>query len=527
MTRADCLEQLPPGWRRPTTLAIVISAACCVVDSTALAQYVPYQSERRSEYGSGLGQEALPPGLTLEPRIDWAVQYADNVQLSSSSESENAFGAELAPGVYAAYSSDRFTGAVDYSLIGRIWDDGDLDDIAQELAANGRWVAVPELFFVNGVASYGDTLIDTQGGGNYGNLGVFDQGNTAEQATASISPMLQKRFRDAQFEASYSYGRVWYLDEGNGQPVSPFSLYARSDSENQSADVSLGMVPDQRRYFGEVFYSWQHSDFEFSIPYDFERAGLQGSLELSRTLSVVGDVGKESALDVSTSAGGLDSDFWSAGLRWSGSQRSSAEVRVGERFFGSSYLVDVRHTARMLQFSASYSEAPEVETYEYNLAYGDPGELPPGYDPNTDLGQFNGQPYVATRAEIGVAAEGSRTTLRVRGYDTEREYINVLFGDEHTSGVVFSADRTLSANLNAEFLASYEDIARDPTIAIPGSPVTASQTYETEFTVRANRAVGPQLTVSLESGYFNHSGTNEYDGWWIGLRGRWLPAFGR
>ena len=43
----------------------------------------------------------------------------------------------MAPGFYAAYNTPRIVGAIDYSLIGRLWDDGDFDDFRTPLDANG------------------------------------------------------------------------------------------------------------------------------------------------------------------------------------------------------------------------------------------------------------------------------------------------------------------------------------------------------------------------------------------------------
>jgi hypothetical protein len=511
-----------------SSAALAMAVTLCLADSLALAQNVPYQSSRRAEYGQGPGQESLPMGLTFEPRLDGAIQYANNTNLASNGGDSSA-GIELAPGAYAAYNSERFKGAMDYSLIGRLWDDGDLDDVTHSLAANGLWFAIPEWFSIGADASYGDTLIDSQGGGNYGNMGVFNSGNITEQATASIRPTLQKQFKDFQFRAAYSYGQVWYMDKGKGQSQSTpgFSSYARDDSENQSADVSLGLIPGQRAYSGKFFYSWNRSEFDRSLPYEFERAGFDGGFELSRSLSVVGDVGKESALDESTTAGGLDSDFWSAGLLWNSANRSTIESRYGERFFGSSFLVKINHVARMLSFNASYAETPQVETRRVNLNDFEPGELPPWLDPGFDLGAFNSEPYVGKNGRIGVTAKGSRTTLGLRVFDIQREYLNDLVGDDHNTGVAFSATRQLARNASVDFLASYNDRERDETNLVVGSPVPASRNYDTNFTLRANRDFGPQLVASLESGYFSRSGSNSYDGWWVGLRGRWYPSFGQ
>jgi hypothetical protein len=507
-------------------VAIAFAITACTTQTVVLAQTSPYESGKRASFGRGVGQEELPPGLTFEPRLDGAIQYADSSQ-SSGSGSESSAGIELAPGAYAAYNSSHFLGAVDYSLIGRLWDDGDLDDITHALAANGRWNAIPELFSVSGNASYGDVLIDQQQGGNNGNIGVFNSGNIAEQATASLRPSIRKRFKDFQASAEYVYGRVWYLDQGKGQPSSPLAAFGREDAENQSANVSLGLIPDGGRYTAKVFYTWDHSEFETSLPYEFERAGFEGSLELFRSVALVGDVGKESALDESTTSGGLDSDFWSAGLAWQNSNRSKLEARYGERFFGSSYLFKISHRARLLEFNASYSESPDVETRRVNLDSFEPGELPPWYVPGIDLGVFTSQPYVGKNVAATIRARGNFTTVGVRGYDTRREYLNDVFGDEHTTGVALFANRKLAVNASIDARLSYNDRQRDDSQDLLGQFVPASHTYETDFNLSLNRDFGPQFVVSVETGYFNNSGTTDSDGWWVGLRGRWYPAFGQ
>lgn len=506
-------------------LALAFAITACLTQAVALAQSSQYESSKRSTFGRGIGQEELPPGLTFEPRVDGAIQYADSSQ-ASGSDSESTAGLEFAPGAYAAYNSSRFVGAMDYSLITRLWDDGDFDDVTHALAANGRWNAIPELFSVSGNASYGDVLIDQQQGGNNGNIGVFNSGNIAEQATASVRPAIRKRFNDFEAAAEYVYGRVWYLDQGKGQPSSALAAFGREDAENQSANLSLGLLPDGGRYTAKVFYTWDRSEFETSLPYEFERAGFEGSYEMFRSIALVGDVGKESALDESTTSGGLDSDFWSAGLAWQNSNRSKLEARYGERFFGSSYLVKMSHRARLLEFDASYSESPDVETRRVNLDAFEPGELPPWYVPGMDLGVFTSQPYVGKNVLATIRARGSRTTVGVRGFDTRREYINDVFGDEHSTGAALFANRKLAVNASVDARLSYTDRQRDDTQDLLGQFVPASHTYETDFNLSFNRDFGPQFVMSIETGYFNNSGSTESDGWWVGLRGRWYPAFG-
>ncbi len=70
-------------------------AAAVAVATSAAAQTSPYESARRSEVGTGLGQQELARGLVFEPRIEGAIQYVDNINLAETeSEQEDVAGLE-------------------------------------------------------------------------------------------------------------------------------------------------------------------------------------------------------------------------------------------------------------------------------------------------------------------------------------------------------------------------------------------------------------------------------------------------
>jgi hypothetical protein len=512
-----------PRRREERSMRLTLAVIGVLAGSSAsFAQNAPYQAAQRGAYGSGLGQSELPKGGRFEPRIEAAAQYVNNINLAQESDEEiDTFGIEAAPGFYASYSTGSVLAAIDYSLIGRAWEDSDQNDVSHQLNANGQWLAIPEWFNVSGQASYGDTVLDPREGLNYGGLGVFGASNLAEVATAGVMPRISHRFNELQFVADYSYGRTWYLDEGKGQPVVGL-VSTREDSEDQSARVSLGTAEDAgSKLTGSVFYNWQKSEYERSLPYEFERAGVDLGVQISRTLTLVGDVGKESALDEDTTSGGLDSDFWSAGLRWDPNEQTSAEGRYGERFFGESWSVDITHRARLLEFRASYTEEPTVETRRLSLGDFDPGTLPPGFPP-FDFSIFTSVPYVARNASAGVTAEGSRTNLSLRAFQFERDYVRAGPPDETNLGATFGATRQLASNMSADFSVTYSDYERSSSDLDP-SLATISNDKDTTVLVRLNRESGPRLTLSGEAGYLMRSGESDYDGWWLAIRGRWTP----
>ena len=363
----------------------------------------------------------MPRGGTFRPRVETAVQYVDNINTASKGEDQiNTFGLELAPGLYAAYSSSSVTAAIDYSVIGRVWDESDYNDLSQQGAANGRWIAVPDLFYIDAQGSITDNVISPLLGTNYGGLGLFGTDNLSQQAVLGVTPTFDRRFGEFNLLALYSYGRVWYFDEGDN--ANQVGFLDQDDSRNQRAYVSYGNTESGRKLTGDVFYEWQKTDYDNALPYEYEQAGADVAWQFTPSTALVGQFGIESDLEESTSEGGLDSNFWDVGLRWEPDERTSAEARYGRRFFGDTYYLNVRRTARMFEFWASYSESPDVEDRMLSLGEFNPGELPPGA-PGIGNGSINSDPYVGKNASAGIAAIGSRTRISLTGYQNERDYL--------------------------------------------------------------------------------------------------------
>jgi hypothetical protein len=504
----------------------LLALACAALSQAAYAQYAePYQSSLRSEFGEAAQQRELLRGGVFEARVDAAMYYVNNMDLTPDSvDPVNQFGLELAPGFYAAYRSARAQGAIDYSLIGRGWEDSEYNDVAQRLAANGDYAIVPELLFIQGSASYDDAIVDQTQGANYGGFGIFDRTNITEYATASVNPYLQRRIRDFQLDVSYTYGRVWYLEDTE---ESSLFLY-NQDSTDQSATVSFGTAEEDRLLTMNAFYEWQASEYEQSPDYSYDRAGAELGFRVVESLRLLADGGLESDLDESTVDGGLDSGYWHVGLLWTPDSRTRVEGRYGDRFFGNSWMFSLSREVRFLTFEASYSEDPTVETRNLNMGDIDPGNLPP-VQGAYDAAYLNSLPFVARNAAVSVRAEGARTRISLRGYQDERDYIQVLAPDSTTTGVQFRIVRDFAANTYGEFQFRYDDVedAVGYTGTDPGTGpvvVPSVSTYQDqEYLLRLTYEAWLNLSPSFEVGYLQRTGQADfnYDGYWVALRARY------
>lgn len=500
---------------------VVACAVGLLFATSASAQL--YQSELRSQFERDVDRTEPTLGWFVQPRIESALYMIKNINLAQEGSGEEEIdlaGIEVVPGIYASYDSARARGFVDYSLIGRLWEDSDLNEVSHRLTASGDYLAVPEWFRIGGHATYSDGVIDPTRSFNYGGMGLFDHTNSSERLTASVSPEIFHDFRDFRFDARYTYGRVWYLDS-ESDPTRPIYTLYQDDSVDQSALVSLSTNRD-RNWTGRVYYEWQYSDFTSTVDYKYERVGVELGRSLTRTLSAVGDYGLESDLDESTTAGGLDSSFWHAGLEWRPDTRTNVEARYGQRFFGDSWSFNLSRDTRWVTIRLSYIEDPTVETRRVGVNF-DPDAIPLPV-PGDDLSGFTSFPYVRKDAVATVIAEGAKTRLRLSVYDRNRDYIREFPPDENRQGAQLAVLRDFGAYLYGEIETRYDDIEagrRNLTLPDIEDQEFVYHYYDWDIVARLTWEAYLNFTCSGEVGYLNRSGSFDYDGAWVAFRLRY------
>jgi hypothetical protein len=515
MNRKSAVAARSPG----SPAAAGFAGALAVLACTGV-QAQTYQYDLRPMFSTEARQDRLQPGGSFEARVESAVMMIGNINLAEDPEDEiDSAAIELAPGFYASYMSGRAQGEIDYTLIGRWFEADEYDSVTHRLAADGSVAVVHDLLFVSGHAGYDQAIIDPARSFNYGNSGLFASQNLTDVANASIVPTLNKEWSHVELNASYSYGRTWYFEDDEFSAPGVFTAYDQ-DSEDQTAMVSLGTRDEGRESSLRGFYEWQASDYDISLPYRYERAGLETSLRLSRTFSFVADGGVETDLLETTTEGGLDAEYWHVGLRWEPDERSHIEARYGDRFFGDSYEVSASRRVRQLTMTLSYIEDPTVETRTVSSAV-DPGG-PPIPDLPGGQGAFNSEPYVRKDGRFVAIVEGRRTNVRLDVYDLERDYLRELLPGEHTTGTTLTVVRDFGSELYGELQMRYEDIERGSIASLPGGgEVLQFHDYDRDAMLRLNWEAYVNFMASAEVGWLARSGDSEYDGEWIALRLRY------
>jgi uncharacterized protein (PEP-CTERM system associated) len=501
-------------------------AACIVgllLATDASAQTQLYQSDLRSQFERGVDRPEPMLGWFVQPRIESALYMVKNINLAqqgSGVEEIDLAGIEVVPGIYASYNSPRARGFLDYSLIGRMWEDSDFNELYNRLTTSGDYLIAPDWLRIGGQATYSNGVVDPTQSFNYGGMGVFDPTNSNERLAASVSPEFFHQFRDFRLDARYTYGRVWYLDSQAEPSRLVYSLY-QDDSIDQSANVSLSTNQDNE-FTARLYYDWQFSDFQTTVDYKYERAGIDLGARLSRTLRAVGDYGLESDLDKSTTDGGLDSSFWHVGLAWTPDTRTNVEARYGQRFFGDSWSLNLSRDTRWVTVRLSYIEDPTVETRRIGINF-DPNEIPLPV-PGDELSGFTSFPYIRKDFVATVIAEGARTRIRLTAYDRNRDYIRVFPPDEHRKGATLAVVYDFGAYIYGEVQTRYDDIEsgrRNLTLPDIEDQEFIYHYYDWDIVGRLSWEAYENFITSGEVGYLNRSGTYNYDGAWVAFRLRY------
>ena len=446
---------------------------------------------------------ARAASLEFDPWVGAAVGYIHNIELNPNDQPHSDdFVAEAEAGFRSSYRSQRLVGALTYNWRGvNYFDEDQWDSSYHNLGLNGQVVAVENLFYVLGNAFYRQALVDAAGSPSFG--GYFQPGNIQDSWGWSVTPTLDRDFGYVTLLARYTYGEVNF-EESND--------FSAQDSTTKSAYASLATSDPREQFTWRAFYLSDRTEYENFLPYRYDQAGVDLGYAINRDFRLVGEYGLETDLTETATDGGLDSSYWMAGVVYEPDDRNRLEARVGERFWGNSYLFDFRHSARYLEVTARYSETPTTNT---NRRVAPPDGLPPGeVPPPDDFPDFDDQrlePFILKSAFVSVAAIGQLTRVQLSYTDNNREYL--YSGREEDQRVTqFSVDRDLSSNSSVRVWYTrrnrIEDEGRD--------------TLDNIFAARYSREIGRDITASAETAYQIRSedDRDDADGWWIGLRVR-------
>lgn len=279
----------------------------------------------------------------LAASVSGRLIWTDNLRLAASGE-ESGGALEIAPAFQARRAGRRLQVQANYRLQQYLYTVG-LDEAStwHQFQGSARAELVRRTLFVDAAASYGQALVDPDREVPVGNLAL--SANRTNVASLSVSPYAVFRLGDAATaRLGYSRSRV-----RTGVAV------ARTRSEVWSARIASTARFDRIGWA----LGWTRSEQRFSGRPDFERelATAELAFRLTPRLSLVASGGREdNSYQRIAGTPSPEGGFWSAGVRWTPSRRTSLELRRGERFFGRTWGVKAGFRTRRAVLDASYAE---------------------------------------------------------------------------------------------------------------------------------------------------------------------------
>ncbi len=245
---------------------------------------------------------------------------------------------------------------------------------------------------------------------------VSARGNLNEVSTIALEPYYQ--FELGRFTVGsvrYRYGLLEY-DEP-----------AFADNKEGRAVLAITSAPPQVPWNWSVVVQDSRIDYDTGIELGLRRASVDFGYEITPRMDAVLNVGvDDNDLDDLPTVRDTDGTFWLAGLRGTIGEITNYEIRVGEQFFGDSFLLSFERQGRRVTTTISYDEettslSGQQIGYDDLLNYlNDIGGL--------ELPAITPDVYVRKRLNLSVAYQLAKSSWELSVYDEDREFITTFSG---------------------------------------------------------------------------------------------------
>ena len=353
------------------------------------------------------------------PRVSIGQIYSDNIEQARRGEENSEAVTELNAGFTLNRNGPRGSGRFDYNLQGvAFWDESGSNEVFQQVTGAGDVALAPERVFVEGSVDFRQRAVDRNGSLS-DNL-TLDADRT-DVLSLRISPYLVQRFEDvAVGELRYAYSRVDYGSEAD-----------EVDSETNRFLAALDSGSMFGRFGWGLSYDYSKEDFDDGSSFESQVVEALGRWETTERSSVFAVIGYEdNDFEQDPSLAAPDDTFWRVGATYQPAARTFVEGFYGERFFGNTYGLELRHQVRTGRFFANYrEELTTTNDDEFGLRpirdeFGDPI-----FDRETGAPLFE-EPdvttnvYLSQRFSGGFRGRSTKTDWGVRIYDDRREFQN-------------------------------------------------------------------------------------------------------
>lgn len=402
-------------------------------------------------------QNVVAGDWDITPRMTVTEEYTDNVRLDDQNTLSD-FITTLTPGLSVRGTGARINMNVDYNIQNQIYaDNSDFDRTNQQLQSGAKLEIIKNSLFIDGNAS------KSQRNGNNDRRRATQNRSRTGNETDVLTYQYGVRFNHhlgnwANFNSSYIRGSSSNSGETTGDA---------GTGDDETTELSLTSGRRIARTPMSLRYSKRETDFESGVSDSIENLTGTISYVVSRKLTLDSEFGfDKNELGRGSNSRG-DGFRWRFGGQFSPSARTTIAGHWGERGFGKTFDVSVRHTMRRFFFTLNYDE--ELRTASQRLR--DATLVPltditgePIFDVNDsssfgvpiDSSSINEEVSLSKRLRISTRYQMRRSSITASYNESDRVFQTSLQGEE-TRGFQLSARRELWPRLSGNLLFSWDE----------------------------------------------------------------------
>jgi len=291
---------------------------------------------------------ALPAGgarsaeWTVTPTVTARISYTDNLFLAPPGQTQGVWTSELSPGIAVNASGPRLTLHLDYTLqqLDYSHDSEEPNRRNQQLNAGGHATLLDDWLFIDARAAITQQNISAFGP----QLSEPNQitGNSDTVHSSTLAPLLRHYFRGiATAQLRYADDKV-----SSGQLLSV-----------RKRDSNIELTGDNGGHGWNWDLSTDRQDIADSAlaPVTMSSSTLTLSFPVNSQLSYL-VVGGEEKNDYHIANANTQGRFWSLGLNWTPSPRTSVAASFGRHYYGNIQGLNAQYRMRSMFWQLSYAD---------------------------------------------------------------------------------------------------------------------------------------------------------------------------
>jgi len=450
------------------------------------------------------------------PRFSTEETYTDNVR-QTQHDRDGDFITTVTPGISVRGKSARLETNIDYNWRQQLYvDETTLDRNNHQLQADLATTLVKNWLYFDTNSRISQQSSDNRRFQSLNNRGRDNQ--LSDVTSLDLAPRIEHSFGSmGDMRLEYAHQIVDRARASNDDGLTPGNGFDITGSSSVEDGINLDLSTAALSARMPVQFTADARDvkFETGRKRKFRNAKTNVSYIVNREIKFKGTGGYDSN-SYDSQQGRSNGAFWSVGAAWTPSSRTSLDFDWGDRYFGKTVDVKVRHSHRRWRFDFSYgTDVRTANQFERDLILVPlvDGDGLPVFDPVTsgeilvpvDSPNATDSVFVETRANAGLVYTMRRGSLSLRYYEAKRES-ETATDNERTRGVSLNLNHRIRPRLHTDLAMMWRSNKESSRDTSAGNYYSLYPSVSYELGPHTTARFQYELTINNGASGFSNSG---------------------